>query len=152
AFGRDVAAGLTASPKHLSCCYFYDGEGSRLFEAICELPEYYLTRAEASILRTHAAEIAAAFPGDTALVELGSGNAAKTQLLIEAFLRTRPRQRYVPIDICRTVLEDSSRELLRAFPALEIVAVAAEYREGLELLTTSPTARRTGSSGRRVDE
>src|SRR5262249_30022504 len=59
AFARDVAAGLAASPKRLSCCYFYDAEGSRLFEAICELPEYYLTRAEASLLHVHAAEIAA---------------------------------------------------------------------------------------------
>ena len=89
AFARDVAAGLTASARSLSCCYFYDEEGSRLFEAICELPEYYLTRAEASILRSHAAEIAARFPAETTLVELGSGNAAKTRLLIEAFLATR---------------------------------------------------------------
>lgn len=131
AFARDVAAGLTASPKHLSCCYFYDQEGSRLFEAICQLPEYYLTRAETAILQNHADEIAARFPGETTLVELGSGNSTKTRLLLEAFLRTRPRQRYVPLDICRTVLEETARELLRDYPALDIVAVAAEYHEGL---------------------
>jgi uncharacterized SAM-dependent methyltransferase len=56
AFARDVAAGLTAEPKHLSCCYFYDREGSRLFAAICERPEYYLTRAETEILQRHASE------------------------------------------------------------------------------------------------
>ncbi len=134
AFARDVASGLTASPRQLSCCYFYDSEGSRLFEAICELPEYYLTRAETAILRAHAADIAARFPGETSLVELGSGNAAKTRLLIEAFLKVHPRQRYVPVDICHTVLEDSSRELLRAYPGLEIVAIAAEYQEGLRQL------------------
>lgn len=133
-FSRDVTAGLTATPKRLSCCYFYDAEGSRLFEAICELPEYYLTRAEAAILRAHAAEIAGRFAGATTLVELGSGNADKTRLLIEAFLATRSRQRYVPVDICRTVLEESSLELLRAYPTLEIVAVAAEYQEGLRHL------------------
>ncbi len=134
AFGRDVADGLRASPKRLSCCYFYDQEGSRLFEAICDLPEYYLTRAEASILQAHAGEIVARFPAETTLVELGSGNSAKTRLLLEAFLKTRRRQRYVPLDICRTVLEETSLELLRDFPALEIEAVAAEYQEGLRYL------------------
>lgn len=131
AFARDVAAGLTGSPKQLSCCYFYDQEGLCLFEAICQLPEYYLTRAETAILQNHVDEIAARFPSETTLVELGSGNSTKTRLLIEAFLRTRPRQRYVPLDICRTVLEETARELLRDYPALEIVAVAAEYHEGL---------------------
>jgi dimethylhistidine N-methyltransferase len=130
-FARDVAAGLTAAPKHLPCCYFYDRLGSCLFEAICALPEYYLTRAEAAILRDCAAEVAALFPGGTDLIELGSGTAAKTRLLIEAFLRRHPRLRYVPLDICRTVLEESSRDLLRTYPHLEVLAIAAEYHEGL---------------------
>lgn len=134
AFARDVAAGLMASPKRLSCCYFYDQEGSRLFEAICQLPEYYLTRAEAAILQARAPEIAAHFPDETTLVELGSGNSDKTRLLIDAFLNTRPRLRYVPLDICRTVLEETARDLLRDYPALEIVALAAEYHEGLQYL------------------
>lgn len=137
AFARDVAAGLGATPKRLSCCYFYDQEGSRLFEAICELPEYYLTRAEAAILRTHSAEIAELFPAETLLIELGSGNSAKTRLLLEAFLRTRPRLRYVPVDICRTVLEDTALELLRAYPKLDLVAVAAEYEEALRQIPES---------------
>src|SRR5437667_12211303 len=81
-FARDVAAGLSAEPKHLSCRYFYDREGSRLFEAICELPEYYLTRAETEILQCHAGEIAALFQGDVTVVELGSGNAVKTRTLL----------------------------------------------------------------------
>jgi dimethylhistidine N-methyltransferase len=130
-FARDVAAGLNASPKHLPCCYFYDRLGSQLFEAICELPEYYLTRAEAAILRAHAEEVAALFPGPTDLIELGSGSAVKTRLLIEAFLQHHPAQRYVPLDICRTVLEESSLDLLRTFPTLEILAIAGEYHEGL---------------------
>jgi dimethylhistidine N-methyltransferase len=132
-FARDVAAGLTAEPKHLSCCYFYDREGSRLFEAICELPEYYLTRAETEILQDHAREIASRFPGDVTVIELGSGNAVKTRLLLEALLPGR-RVRYVPIDICRPVLEESAADLLQRFPPLEIVAVAAEYHEGLRHL------------------
>src|SRR3989442_14905816 len=85
-FARAATAGLTASSKRLPCCYFYDRLGSRLFEAICELPEYYLTRAETAILRRHAEEVAALFPGPTDLIELGSGSAAKTRLLIDAFL------------------------------------------------------------------
>src|SRR5215469_8560600 len=83
-FGCDVAAGLTASPKRLDCRYFYDAEGSALFDAICELPEYYLTRAETAILRAHAGDIAAGFRGDFTLVELGSGSAVKTRLLLDA--------------------------------------------------------------------
>jgi dimethylhistidine N-methyltransferase len=135
-FARDVADGLTAAPMRLECRYFYDREGSRLFEAICELPEYYLTRAEAAILCDHAHEIADWFPADMTVIELGSGNAVKTQLLLKALLRVGRKVRYVPIDICRPVLEESSRTLLQLFPGLEIVAVAAEYQEGLQRLQT----------------
>src|SRR5947209_11762797 len=101
ALARDVRAGLTSNPRSLPCRYFYDREGSRLFEAICELPEYYLTRAETAILRERATEIAACFPGDVTLIELGSGSAVKTRLLLEALLRGPRAVRYVPIDICR---------------------------------------------------
>jgi dimethylhistidine N-methyltransferase len=132
-FAKDVAAGLTAEPKHLSCRYFYDREGSRLFEAICELPEYYLTRAETEILQRHACEITSLFHGDVTVVELGSGSAVKTRLLLEALLPGR-RVRYVPIDICRPVLDESAADLLERFPTLEIVAVSAEYHEGLRHL------------------
>ena len=134
AFARDVREGLTAYPKQLSCCYFYDNEGSFLFEEICDLPEYYLTRAEREILEGHAAELVLRFPTHPALVELGSGNAAKTRLLIEAFLKRHGTLRYVPIDICGTVLEESSRQLLHDYPGVEILAIAAEYREGLRHL------------------
>jgi dimethylhistidine N-methyltransferase len=132
-FAKDVVAGLNAAPKHLSCRYFYDREGSRLFEAICELPEYYVTRAEMEILQGHAHEIASLFPFGVTVIELGSGNAVKTRLLLEALLPGR-RVRYVPIDICRPVLEESAADLLQRFPSLEIVAVAAEYHDGLRHL------------------
>ncbi|MBI3911412.1 MAG: L-histidine N(alpha)-methyltransferase [Armatimonadetes bacterium] len=134
AFARDVAAGLTAHPKCLSCCYFYDHQGSLLFEEICQLEEYYLTRAEREILLARAAEIAALFPGEIALVELGSGSATKTRILIEAFLRQRGALRYVPVDISRTMLEESTLALRDEYPELEIVAVAAEYTQGLRHL------------------
>lgn len=141
AFARDVRAGLSARPKHLSCCYFYDQEGSLLFEEICALPEYYLPRAEEAILREHAEELARSLPDEVTLVELGSGNAAKTRILIDALLRRQRQLRYVPVDICRSMLEDSARALLQEYPALEILAVAGEYHEGLRRLnevTTRP--------------
>src|SRR5207237_4362309 len=136
AFARDVRQGLTSHPKQLSCCYFYDGEGSVLFEEICALPEYYLTRAEHEILQARAAELVSRYPAAVTLVEFGSGSAAKTRLLIEAFLERRQTLRYVAVDICRLVLEESSRALLQDYPGLEIVALAAEYREGLRQLQT----------------
>jgi L-histidine N-alpha-methyltransferase len=136
AFGRDVRAGLTRTPKRLSCAYFYDREGSRLFEQICELPEYYLTRAERAILETHANAIVSRLANPITLVELGSGNAAKTRLLIEALLRRQQTLCYTPIDICRPVLEGSSLQLLDSYPALDVVAVAAEYHDGLRHLRT----------------
>ncbi|MCS6952346.1 MAG: L-histidine N(alpha)-methyltransferase [Bryobacterales bacterium] len=134
AFAQAVREGLGASPKFLPCRFFYDEEGSRLFEAICELDEYYLTRAEREILEREAASLAARFTGPVTLIELGSGNAAKTRLLIEAFLRNGAELRYVPVDVCRTALQDSCRALLRDFPPLKICAVAAEYWHALKLL------------------
>jgi dimethylhistidine N-methyltransferase len=133
-FAEEVQAGLTAVPKRLPCRYFYDGEGSLLFEAICNLPEYYLTRAEREILEARAGTIAALFPEPPSLVELGSGSAVKTRLLIEAFLREHGALCYVPVDISRTILEESSLALLDAYPALDILAVAGEYSQGLETI------------------
>jgi L-histidine N-alpha-methyltransferase len=141
-FARDVATGLTASPKRLPCRYFYDRLGSRLFEAICELPEYYLPRVETEILQEHASEIAALFHGATDLVELGSGTAAKTRLLIDAFLRRHLKLRYVPLDICQSVLEESSQGLLRTYTRLEILAISGDYYEGLEHLRSLAASRK----------
>jgi dimethylhistidine N-methyltransferase len=141
-FARDVVAGLSASPKHLPCRYFYDRLGSRLFEAICELPEYYLTPAESVILTTHADDVANLSQGTTDLIELGSGSAAKTRLLIEAFLRRKHGLRYVPLDICQAVLEESSADLLRAYPKLEILAIAGEYSEGMKHIASLPASRK----------
>ena len=103
-----------------------------MFEAICELPEYYLMRVEREILLAQAGEIAGLFPEEIALVELGSGSASKTRILIEEFLRRQPSSaalRYVPVDISRTMLEESSQALLRDYPALEITAIAGEYHD-----------------------
>jgi|DewCreStandDraft_3_1066083.scaffolds.fasta_scaffold00769_4 L-histidine N-alpha-methyltransferase len=140
-FAHDVREGLTASPKHLPCRYFYDREGSLLFEAICALPEYYLTRAERAILEAHAGEILARGFGERVsdpitLVELGSGSATKTRLLIAALLRRQGALLYVPVDISREMLEESARGLVRDYPGLRVRAIAGDYADGLEHLTS----------------
>src|SRR5438309_4629832 len=98
-FARDVRTGLTSNPKTLPPKYFYDELGSHLFEAICHLPEYYLTRAETAILKQYAGVMVGRLSGQISLVELGSGSAVKTRYLIEALLARQPRLHYQPIDI-----------------------------------------------------
>jgi L-histidine N-alpha-methyltransferase len=133
-FAEDVRRGLTASPKFLYPKYFYDELGSRLFEAITSLPEYYPTRAEAEILRDHAGEIAAALGGPVWLLELGSGDGQKTRLLIEALLAGQGRLEYVPVDISESAVEASSRSLLFSYPDLRITAYVGEYHRALRAI------------------
>jgi len=133
-FAAAVGAGLTSVPKRLDCAWLYDERGSELFEAICELPEYYATRAEREILETHARDILDCAPPDLTLVELGSGSSVKTRVLIEELLRQRGRLQYVPIDISRSILESSSRALLEDHAGLEIHGLAMEYQDALHQL------------------
>jgi dimethylhistidine N-methyltransferase len=133
-FARDVREGLSSSPKQLFPKYLYDALGSKLFEAICQVEEYYLTRAESEILSHHSDEIVNSIPGCRTLIELGSGSAEKTRKVIEALLRARPSLLFVPIDISASALEESSRSLLQAYPALRIHAYAADYFDGLAAL------------------
>lgn len=133
-FAEEVRSGLSANPKTLPCRYFYDETGSKLFEEICELPEYYLTRAETNILKRYADDIVSGLPSDLTLVELGSGSATKTRLLIDALIKRRDVLRFTPIDISRSALEESSENLLETYDDLEIVAVAAEYADGIAAL------------------
>jgi dimethylhistidine N-methyltransferase len=130
-FAEEVSRGLDDRPRHIPCRFLYDEEGSRIFEEICELPEYYLTRAEHEILRAQAAAIAGVFDGPITLAELGSGSSTKTRVLIEALLRAHGRLRYVPVDISQSMLEESALELLERYDGLEVRAIASEYREGL---------------------
>jgi dimethylhistidine N-methyltransferase len=130
----EVARGLGSTPKRLPCRLFYDEAGSQLFEEICELPEYYLTRAEDQILASHAAEIATCVPAGSRIVELGSGSAKKTRRLIEAFLARSGEVTYSPIDISLSMLESSSRRLLAAYSELSIHALAADYVGAVEWL------------------
>lgn len=137
-----VQDGLGNTPKHLSCVLFYDEVGSQLFEQICELPEYYVTRTERQILSDCVAELANGFDQPISLVELGSGSADKTRTLIEAFLKRHGALRYVPVDVSHTMLEASATALLNDFEGLEIVAIASEYHAALRQLraeTDRPT-------------
>jgi dimethylhistidine N-methyltransferase len=131
---RDVHAGLSATPKRLPCRYFYDAEGSALFEEICGVPEYYLPAAESEILERHADAIVACVPPGSELVELGSGSARKTRILIEALLRRDGSARYVPIDISAAALEESARALRVDHPTLEVTPVHGEYEDGVARL------------------
>jgi L-histidine Nalpha-methyltransferase len=142
AFATDVRAGLTNSPKTLPPKYFYDDLGSQLFEAICRLPEYYLTRAEREILSHNADEIISSFDGPVRLVELGSGSAEKTRYLIEALLGRQAELHYLPVDISDVSLEGSSLELLHVYPRLRITAFAADYFTALDALAKESAARR----------
>ena len=126
---EDVLAGLALPQKSIPPKYFYDEEGCRLFEAICELPEYYLTRTETAILRAHVADIAQFVGPDAELIEFGAGVQAKTRILIQA-LQTRL---YVPIDIAMDTLQASSNELAGRFPWLNVVGIRADYTRPLAL-------------------
>jgi dimethylhistidine N-methyltransferase len=144
-FADDVRRGLTATPKFLLPHYFYDALGSALFSAICELPEYYVTRAEDEILRERSGEIAAAFGSPVRLVELGSGSARKTRHLIEAILGRQDTLEYIPVDVDESILTASSRELLADYPQLSINAICGDFREPASLLQPylPPTGERT---------
>ncbi len=133
-FAEEVRRGLTADPKVLFPKYFYDALGSRLFEAICELPEYYVTRAETEIFQRHAGEIAGSLDGSLRLVELGSGDARKTRLLIEALVARQGGLEYLPIDVARSAVEQSAERLLHAFPELTVTAFVGDYQAGLRAL------------------
>ena len=139
---EDVRTGLQKATKRLSCRFFYDAEGSRLFEAICRLPEYYPFRAESEILRRHAREIVERCDLPVDLVELGSGSGEKTKLLIDALLDAQGSLRYVPIDISKSALEESAKALLAPRPRLTVVGVAGEYGVGLRHLPRAETGRR----------
>jgi L-histidine N-alpha-methyltransferase len=128
--GHDIVQGLTRVPKSLPSKYFYDHRGSQLFEQICCLPEYYLTRTEASILRRYADKIAET-TGACELVELGSGSSTKTRLLLDGYLRKNYTCRYVPIDVNESILRSSATQLEKEYPCLQIEALAGTYEQAL---------------------
>ncbi len=124
AFFDDVLAGLLAEPKRVPPKYFYDEVGSRLFQRITDLPEYYLTRTETGILERNAGEIAKLIPSDAAMVEFGAGSAAKTRIL----LRAAPHlSSYVPVDISGAYLAAETELLQKEMPNLRVLPVAADF-------------------------
>ncbi len=133
AFADEVIAGLKAKPKTLSPKYFYDDNGSLLFEKICETPEYYVTRTEASILKAHAAEIANANHGKNLVIELGSGSSIKTRYILDAFIKRSPTVTYVPIDVSEILIQ-SGNLLLKDFEGLFVNGIIGEYEQALEIV------------------
>ncbi|MFN2542390.1 MAG: L-histidine N(alpha)-methyltransferase [Chthoniobacterales bacterium] len=129
-FFADVIAGLSKHPRTLPCKYFYDAPGSELFQKICELPEYYLTRAELQILDHYSGEIANALGSGIELIGLGTGAGTKTRILLE---KLHSPIAYVPVDISKEQLERSTTLFRKIFPSLEILPVSADYLEPLKL-------------------
>jgi len=130
----DALAGLTATPKSLPPKWFYDAQGSALFEKITELPEYYPTRAERSILRVVAPQIAA-LSGAASLVELGSGSSDKTRLLLSALREAGTLRRYVPVDVSQSALALAGDALTAEYPGLAVHAVVADFEQYLGMPT-----------------
>jgi L-histidine Nalpha-methyltransferase len=130
ALRAEVRAGLTATPKTLPPKYFYDARGSELFEDITGLPEYYLTRAETSILAERAAEIAALSQCES-LVELGSGTSAKTRLLLRALREGGTLREFVPFDVDPAVLTEACDALTAEYPGLSIAPFVGDFERDL---------------------
>jgi L-histidine N-alpha-methyltransferase len=134
--GKDIVEGMTQPQKRLPSKYFYDAHGSWLFERICCLPEYYLTRTELAILEQTAPEIMNFFSEDAGdLVELGSGSNRKIKVLLDAAnVIGLPKVRYVPVDISESALFEASQELLDRYEDLHILGVIADFTRHLEVL------------------
>jgi dimethylhistidine N-methyltransferase len=140
-FKEEVFSGLSAQPKVLEPKFFYDEEGSRLFEQICEVPEYYPTRTEMAILESNAREMRNAIGDNPLLIEFGSGNSQKIRLLLD---QLKPAG-YIAIEISREQLLLACDELSAIYPRLSITAICADYCQQILLpqLDSGSNARRT---------
>jgi L-histidine Nalpha-methyltransferase len=140
----EVFTGLTGEPKTLSPWLFYDEAGSRLFEEITELPEYYVTRTERQILAEHADEIVSAAAGgrDLAMIELGAGTATKTGLLLNAAVRLQGSVTYYPIDVSQTALDEARSRLEGELPEVNVEPIVADYTEGMRQNSAAHSGRR----------
>jgi L-histidine N-alpha-methyltransferase len=133
ALERDARAGLLASPKQLPPVYFYDDRGSRLFDEITRLPEYYPTRSERWILDAHAKDMALLSGADT-LIELGAGTCEKSRVLLDAMQAVGLLSRYVPLDVSDTVLWEAATTLAEEYPGLAVHAVVGDFHRHLDQL------------------
>ena len=127
----DVLDGLTRPLKELPPKHFYDARGAELFDQICELPEYYPTRAERAILQESAAELAA-LTGAAELVELGSGTAAKTRVLLDALHEAGTLRRYVPVDVTESMVRECAQTLTEEYPGLRVHGVIGDFERHLD--------------------
>lgn len=135
-FRHDVKEGLTSNPKFLNSKYFYDKKGDALFQEIMKLPEYYLTACEMEILNTHKNSILEAISSgpDFFLVDLGAGDAKKTQILLSYFLDKKIDFTYAPVDISTNAIEKLSHKISNYFPKLSVKGIALEYIKALQSL------------------
>jgi L-histidine Nalpha-methyltransferase len=131
----DVRSGLTSRPKELPPVYFYDERGSRLFDEITRLPEYYPTRSERSILDAHAKEMVLHAEADV-LVEIGAGTCAKSRVLLDAMQATGQLNRFVPLDVSEATLREAAHELAEEYPGLAVTAVVGDFHRHLDRLPT----------------
>jgi dimethylhistidine N-methyltransferase len=139
-FRAEVLRGLRRPAKELPCKYFYDETGARLFEEICDLEEYYLTRTELAIMRRHVADMAARVGPQALLIEYGSGSGIKTRLLLDHLPAPAA---YVPVDISGEQLAQSAEALAVRYPGLEVLPVCADFTRRFRLpRSTVPAARR----------
>ena len=129
-FLADIVAGLSQPSKRIHCKYFYDQRGSELFDEICELDEYYLTRAEQSIMDQFSAEMADQLGDQVMLVEFGSGSSLKTQALLQELHEPAA---YVPVDISEEHLLTTAEKLRHDFPDIEILPTVADFTRDFEL-------------------
>src|SRR5881628_1559329 len=136
-FISDAIAGLSSNPRTLPCKYFYDERGAALFQKICDLPEYYITRTEIDILDRNRADIASHLGPNVELIGLGTGAGTKTRILIEALESPTV---YIPVDISEKQLRESTVLFQRIFPDLEILPVCADYLQPVVLPTPSRNA------------
>jgi L-histidine Nalpha-methyltransferase len=127
----DVLDGLTRPFKELPPKHFYDARGAELFDRICELPEYYPTRAERAILEQHASELSA-LTGAAELVELGSGTAAKTRVLLDALHAAGTLERYIPVDVTESMVRECAAELTGEYPGLRVHGVIGDFERHLD--------------------
>lgn len=134
--GQDVTDGLSQTPKSLPPKYFYDDRGSLLFEQITQLPEYYLTRTETAIFQRFSDAIAT-LTGPCELVELGSGSATKTRILLDAYQHQGSPLRYLPVDVSGGMLEDSANQLLAQYSGLTVHGLVSTYELALNHLPPS---------------
>jgi L-histidine Nalpha-methyltransferase len=136
-FRADVLRGLHAPARELPCKHFYDATGSKLFDRICELQEYYLTRTELEIMRRHAADMAGLLGRNCLLIEYGSGSSVKTRLLLDRLVEPAA---YVPVDLSGDYLEQTARSLAADYPQIPVLPLCADFSGPLEL----PGGKRPG--------